>query len=122
MGSPSGLTWDDVVVFTFHVLPHLCGFFFNSEPLRGVAQGTYIGVGSAHYFCKQEADPYFGMNGVAEHMCRVGRPVVGTTGTACVIQYIGLMKLFHGSPHGPDKYLDVLPSCARGAVYLGQTF
>ena len=69
------MTWDDVVVFTFHVLPHLCGFFFNSEPLRGVAQGTYIGVGSAHYFCKQEADPYFGMNGVAD---RVDRPEDGS--------------------------------------------
>ena len=54
-------------------------------------------------------------------MPRVGRPVVGTTGAARIIEDIRLLKEFKRSPDRSDEGLEVLPSGASGAVDLRES-
>ena len=58
---------------------------------------------------------------LVEHVPRVGRPVVGTTGAARVIEDIRLLKEFKWSPDRSDEGLEVLPSGASGAVDLRES-
>ena len=54
-------------------------------------------------------------------MPRVGRPVVGTTGAARIIEDIRLLKEFKRSPDRSDEGLYVLPPGASGAMDLGES-